>query len=352
MKILFLVNQLLNVCGISKHFYHLLSGLKEFYPENDYFVICGGGDAIEKFERLGVKILVNENIRHETRTLRGYLKGTYDIYKFAKRNKIDIIHSHHHYAASMAQKAVKFLNSKTVFTNHGILPKIGLLNHFNADYFIAINEHIREYLLENKIANSQRISLIRLGFPKFEFEKKKNKKIKVISGGRFVKEKGFEDYIKAVSKLPSEVMGKVEFYLAGSGEGEANLKKLNYELNAGIEFLGEIEDFQIFLKYTDIFVMPTHLPEGFPTVIIEAGLSKNLLIASNFRGAQSVLSNQEALIFSIGDVETLTKLLSDAINNYDKYINKIEKLEKLMTEKFSIEEMTAKTYNFYQRILR
>ena len=132
MKILFLVNQLLKVCGVSKHFYHLLSGFKEFYPENDYFVMCGGGDAIEKFERLGIKIIVDENIKHETRSLSGYLKGIYDIYKFAKFNKIDIIHSHHHYATSMAHNAAKFLKSKTVFTNHGILPEVGSLNHFSS----------------------------------------------------------------------------------------------------------------------------------------------------------------------------------------------------------------------------
>ena len=104
MKILFLINELLIVCGVSKHFYHLLSGLKEIYPENDYFVICGGGDVIEKFERLDVQIIINENIKHETRSLKGYFQGIYDIQKFVRENKINIIHSHHHYAASIAEK--------------------------------------------------------------------------------------------------------------------------------------------------------------------------------------------------------------------------------------------------------
>ena len=68
MRILFLVNELNIVCGVTKHFYHLVSGLKELYPNNEYYIICGGGNAIQKFTEIGINVTVNYNIRHESRS--------------------------------------------------------------------------------------------------------------------------------------------------------------------------------------------------------------------------------------------------------------------------------------------
>ena len=60
MKVLFLINQLLNTCGVTTHFYYLLNGLRE-ESELDIYVICGGGNNMEKFKQLGVKLIVDED---------------------------------------------------------------------------------------------------------------------------------------------------------------------------------------------------------------------------------------------------------------------------------------------------
>ncbi|MBK7106124.1 MAG: glycosyltransferase family 4 protein [Ignavibacteriae bacterium] len=352
MKILFLVNELLTVCGVSKHFYNLLGGLIKYYPGNEYYVICGGGDAIEKFESLGINVVINNKIRHETRSIKGYIFAIKNIRHFVKKNKIDIIHSHHHYAASLSQKAVKLSKTKTIFTNHGILPEIGILNHFNGDKIIVVNEHVREYLIQRKIRKEDDIFLIRHGFPIIKINKIRSDRLKVITGGRFVKEKYFDEYIKAIANLSNEIKQKAEFYIAGDGEEEIKLRKLNNELNAGIIFLGKISDFQKKMYETNIFVFTSKLiAEGFPTIIVEAGIAENLIITSNFVGLDKVLSSDKVLIIENGNIEMLTQKLEEAILNFDNHKIKVKNMTEIIEKYFNQHDMIEKTVSLYKEIL-
>ena len=352
MKILFLVNELLQVCGVSKHLYHLVDGLQKYYPNNEYFIMTGGGNAIQKFQALGVPVIVNENLKHETRSITGYVKGIKEVYSFVKKNEINIIHSHHHYAASIAKVVSKFKDVKTILTNHGLIPEIGILNHFSADHIIGVNEHILEYLIEDKGRKRYHISFIPCGFPNSGQKTRTNDKIRVIAGGRFTKEKGFNVYLDAVAMLPSEIKESAEFLLAGNGEDEQNLKELNKHTNAGVEFLGIVSDFQKYLLDTDIFVMPTlSMEEGFPTILIEAALSRNLIISSKFRGFNFVLNNENSLLFEVGNADELSLYLAQAISNLQNYSNKTDSLYKLVSDRFSLEKMIHSTNKVYNTLI-
>jgi glycosyltransferase involved in cell wall biosynthesis len=352
MKILFLANELLQVCGVSKHLYHLVDGLQKYYPNNEYFIMTGGGNAIQKFQALGVPVIVNENLKHETRSITGYIKGIKEVYSFVKKNEINIIHSHHHYAASIAKVVSKFKDVKTILTNHGLIPEIGILNHFSADHIIGVNEHILEYLIEDKGRKRDHISFIPCGFPNSEQKKRTNDKIRVIAGGRLTKEKGFNVYLDAVAMLPSEIRESAEFLLAGNGDEEHSLKELNKHTNAGVKFLGIVSNFQKYLLNTDIFVMPSlSMEEGFPTILIEAALSRNLIITSKFRGFNFVLNNENSLLFEVGNTDELTFLLKKTITNFQNYSNKIDSLFKEVNERFSIEKMVHSTNLVYNNLI-
>ncbi len=351
MKILFLVNELLQVCGISKHLYYLVDGLQKYYPNNEYYIITGGGNAIQKFQSLGVPVLVNENLKHQTRSITGYLKGIKELYGFVKKNEINIIHSHHHYSSSIASKVSKITLAQTVFTNHGILPKKGLLNHYNGDYIIAVNDKIKTEV--SHLSNKQ-IHLIRTGIPgTSSINRHINKRLKIISGGRIEAEKGFDIFIRAVKQMPLQARKKADFYIAGSGSLEEKIKQLDNDLNTNISFLGAVADFQQLLTTTDIFVMPTVADyEGLPTVLIEAALSENLIISSDFFGYSDVLSFKDALIFQKGNVTELTEKLVDAIKNFEEYNYFIKNMKIKAENMFSQHKMVNHTYNLYQKVLK
>lgn len=352
MKILFLANELLQVCGVSKHLYHLVDGLQKYYPNNEYFIMTGGGNAIQKFQALGVPVIVNENLKHETRSITGYIKGIKEVYGFVKKNEINIIHSHHHYAANIATVVSKFKDVKTILTNHGLIPEIGKLNHFSAIHIIGVNEHILEYLIEDKGRKREHISFIPYGFPNSGQKTITNDKIRVIAGGRLTKEKGFNVYLDAVAMLPSEIRESAEFLLAGNGDEEHSLKELNKHTNAGVKFLGIVSNFQKYLLNTDIFVMPTlSMEEGFPTILIEAALSRNLIISSKFRGFNFVLNNENSLLFEVGNADELSLYLAKAISNLQNYSNKTDSLYKLVNDRFSLEKMIHSTNKVYNTLI-
>jgi len=347
MKILFLTNQLLNVCGVTKHFYHLLRELREFYPDNEYFVICGGGNAIEKFEKEGIKVIVNKNIKHETRSVGGYLKAMSDIYGFVKKNNIDIIHSHHHYAASIADKISKIANVKTILTTHGLLPEIGRLNHFSAEHIIAVNEHIFEYV--KKQTNGKHVYLVRNGINEYSFISPKANKMMVVVASRLVYDKGIDIFIKAVSLLPKSITEQVDFIIAGDGENKRDYLKLNTELNTKIIFIGIVENTQKLLNKSHILVNPTCSKEGFPTILVEAGLQKNLIVSSNFFGHDFILKDKEnCLIFNQGDIISLKEKLIIAINEYSSNEEIIDKFYSQCKKLYSVEGMIKKIKGIYE----
>ncbi len=88
----------------------------------------------------------------------------------------------------------------------------------------------------------------------------------LISLGRLVYRKGFQNLIKALKLLPD-----THLYLIGKGDYEASLSALAAEtgLYNRVHFLGYLENPYNILRQAEVFVFPS-LWEGFGNVIIEA----------------------------------------------------------------------------------
>jgi hypothetical protein len=123
-------------------------------------MISGGGDAEDKFEKSGAKIMMSEKFNHQNRSVKNFLGSVRYLNQFIKKNKIQLVHSHSHYAANIASYARKISPVRTIQTIHGIFPDGGKLKHFNSQYYIAVNDHIKENLLQIKITDPETIFLI------------------------------------------------------------------------------------------------------------------------------------------------------------------------------------------------
>ena len=353
MKVLILVNQLLTTCGVSKH---ILYFLKEMKGQSDFefSILCGGGDAIDAYKNFCKEVRVDYNIRYENRSYLKYFVSTINLFRIIRKNKYDIVHSHSHYGANISRIVCYFTGVKDVQTVHGIIDPVGKLKHYPATYFIAVNEHIKEYLIKKEKKLETKIRLIRCGIPFNDNNPKKiNSKLRVIAAGRLNYLKGFDLYIKAVSKLPGELFNKAEFLLAGKGEAEDELLALSDQLNANISFLGQIKDLTKYLKTTDILVNPSRSSnEGFPLTIIEAALTKNLIISSNFLGYDSILrDNENCLIFEKDNADELLEKFTFSIENFNKLNKVTESLYRYAKTEFSPEKMVEETKTFYKEII-
>ncbi len=256
--------------------------------------------------------------------------------------------------ANVAKTASAFSKIKTIQTIHGIIPEIGILPHFKSDYYISVNEHIIEYLKNKNKINISKVSLIRSGVEVYTRDSIiVESPLKILAASRLVEEKGLDVYIKAIALLPESYRKNNDFYLAGAGDLEKELNSLNESLNQPVKFLGELTDLHKHLMENHIFVFPSKSDaEGFPMVVVEAGLASNLVISTNFRGYESILKNgSNSIIFDCGDEANLANVLKNAIDRFDDYTQLRQQIRLDCKEKFSPEKNADLLVKLYQNCL-
>ncbi|MCX7877441.1 MAG: glycosyltransferase [Ignavibacteria bacterium] len=351
MKILYLANELRYTCGVTNHLLHLTQGISSL-EGYEVYVICGGGNGLNRFDNLKVNIMADERFLHEKRNIRNFISAVFFLINFIKKENIQIVHSHYHYGANIASLASKFSYVHTVQTNHGIIRTKGLLKHFNADKYVAINEHILDYLTDNMIAEKNNIYFIRCGIPViYELQPKPEGKLKFLVASRLVKEKGVDIFIKAAGRLDKTIRKHAEFLIAGEGPEEDVLKRMSYEYGADVRFLGRVEDVYKLLSEIHVLVYPSRSDtEGFPAIITEAGATCTLVISSDFYGSSSLLNESNSLIFKSEDPDELREILSDVIIDYNKHKFRAENLHKLMKREFNTKLMIEKHVELYESI--
>lgn len=144
--------------------------------------------------------------------------------------------------------------------------------------------------------------------------KSKHKGINFLYAGRIIKQKGVYNILVSFEKLAKKYKD-IHLYIAGDG---AELEDYKSEFtNDRIHFLGKL-DYESLLEYyaiCDIFLYPPLWPEGLPTSILEAGMMRCSVIATDRGGIKEIITNNEnGLIVdtNVSELESaMEKLLLD-----------------------------------------
>ena len=354
MNVLLLANELRYTCGVTNHLLHLSRGLTA-NEKVKLWIICGGGNGINRFSDIDLNIISDERFLHLNRSFSGFISAINYLTRFVRKNEIEILHSHYHFGAAIAKRASQLSGKITIQTNHGILQEMGRLKHFNAEKYVAINEHIQRHMLKHNIAKEEDIAFIRCGIPVYEHMQVKNvgSKLKIAAASRFTYTKGLDIFINAVHNLPGEILNKADFYIAGEGEQEDELKKINSALGGRVNFPGKILDIYTFLNTVHVLVNPSRSPnEGFPAIITEAGATNTLVMSSDFAGAEDViLHGVNGLIYKDNDPDKLGILLNEVISDYTKYAPLSQSFYEFTKREFSIPLMIDKHLSLYNKCL-
>lgn len=170
--------------------------------------------------------------------------------------------------------------------------------------------------------------------------------------GRLTESKNHFMLLKIAKKIKQENLN-CHFLIVGHGELESYLKRTAFELNVEkiVHFLGLRHNVPAMLKSSDIFLYTT-LFEGFPNALAEAMTAGLPIVATNFEGADEVLTNgKEGRIIKINDINSAVAAIEYYINNpeYAELIGKAAK-EKIINY-LSIAKMVENTMKYYERIL-
>ena len=145
--------------------------------------------------------------------------------------------------------------------------------------------------------------------------------------GRVNQWKG-QDYFIDIAKIILQVRPEIKFVIAGDAFPgnehfvERMVNRLKSEVSPGaIHYIGYRTDIPNILNSIDIFVLPSILPDPFPTVILEAMASSKPVIATNHGGATEMISNEESgLLIPFDDVNQSAKKILTIIGDKDRIL--------------------------------
>ena len=110
--------------------------------------------------------------------------------------------------------------------------------------------------------------------------------------GRMIYEKGIDSFIKSAIQI-NQIRHDIKFVLVGPldfGNPSAINEKVikGWTKNSNIEYWGEKESMNEIYRQSSIVVLPS-IREGFPKIIMEAGLSGRPVIATNVPGCKNAV---------------------------------------------------------------
>lgn len=162
----------------------------------------------------------------------------------------------------------------------------------------------------------------------------KNKEITFGYIGRIIPEKGVINLLDAFKNLEQNYKN-IKLVIAGDGPILDDLKK-KYK-SKKIDFLGKIsyEEVMKLSDKLDVFVHPSMYPEGLPTSILEAGIMKTAVIATDRGGTVEVINDSSLGIIVEENVEDLQKQMEYLINNTKEIDTYKENIHKRIMDNFT-----------------
>ncbi len=220
------------------------------------------------------------------------------------------------------------------------------------DTFIAPSKFIKNKFLEFNFPNKNIKQIY--NFTKLHNNTSETKNY-FLFFGRLSKEKGLQQFIEILSNLKKDF----NFYIAGSGPEEENLKNLvkNLKLENKIKFLGFFGDdrqgeLEILINEAKFIVVPSAWYENCSLVILESMAKSKLVLASNMGGNSELIEdNKTGILFDIYDkndaIDKLIKIMDNKELIKEISINAKQSIER----EFNSDIYYSKLINIYKDLI-
>lgn len=302
------------------------------------------------------------------------------IRKFIKQNKIQVIHSHNYKSNFYSLVCAIGLKTRKVVTCHNWttnelkmnlykeLDK-ALLNWF--DRVVVVSDILRDEVVKSHVSE-KKIRVIYNGVDcealqtavrnSGDEESRKTTKNRLgikddekIIGtvGRLSEEKGLEYLIKSFAQVAAQISA-VKLLIVGDGPLRERLLAASraLKIDEKVIFTGYRSDAAELLSLMDVFVLPS-LYEGLPMVILEAGVLKKPVVASDVGAVSRVIDNESlGLLVRPADEDKLTQAVVSLLKDERQARLKGENIFVKVENNFSAEKMARDYREVYESICR
>lgn len=209
----------------------------------------------------------------------------------------------------------------------------------NAKNIICVSEYSEEFI--RKTYDVQNLYVLHnfLNLPLFYYPKKNvitNNKIHFLIAGTIEKRKGYDIVLSAIDLLPTEIVERTIFHIAGRKPEWSRdyWDNLDFDKYSNVIYHGEITskyEMSKIYNQVNVVIVPS-IDESCSLTALEGAMHKRLLILSKNVGAKYILENK-SMIFSTGSPESLAEIINKVVLFDDSVFDKTgEKIYKKFLE--------------------
>lgn len=250
---------------------------------------------------------------------------------FIKKTKPAIFHINNGgFPASEVCNQLAFL-LKIFFPRVKVIYQVNSSPSTNSKIIVKIVDWTVKYFITH--SESNRLKLLNIGindvklkfFPSFfddefyiDLKLIDYSKFNIVSVGYLEKRKGHIFLIESINhikKFNKELYNNIHLHIVGSGEEYeylSNYINLN-KLETNVTLWGNRNDYLYFIKFCDVFVLPSISNEDLPLVLLSAMKYEKCIVSTNFAGMREILTHQYDCYLVEPHVEKLVAELCEAL---------------------------------------
>lgn len=258
-----------------------------------------------------------------------------------------------HYPSMVAALVQKFLPNTRVTIFLGsydlVLKYPGSADVANKAHTVFTHAEVnRQEIKQLGVANPNQLVVYR-GIDRNRFSEKIDlkKRFSIVSAGRLIPEKGFDECIQVVHKLREQWPG-IHLTIAGEGPCEEPLKEKisELELTEHVSLLGHLSHSELFtlMREQHIMLFMSWLDaERLPNVIKEAMLSGTICVATDTPGINELIENSESgFIVKQHDVTKAAECIDSIFRGVINESAFIERAQKILASRFDLDKNMAR----------
>lgn len=359
-KILFVITKS-NWGGAQRYVFDLATSL----PKEAFKVSVAFG----QHGRLAQELLKAGVPTHEIQSLQRDISLTADVKVFFelvslfRKEKPDVVHLNSSKVGGLGSLAARVAGvPHIIFTAHGwpFWEKRGQASRamiWLVSWMSALLSHTIITISEHDLRVTENMPLVRAkavriynGISPIDFlPREEGAGVRVLTNAELTHNKNLFAGIDAVA-LARERGADIAYTLMGDGELRQTLEEYAIEKNCQsfITFLGFVPDGKRHYKNFDIFFLPSK-KEGLPYVLLEAGLARLPVLASNIGGIPEIVDNGvSGLLEHSGDTERMAAALLKLASDPSLRTRLGDALYEKVEQDFSLEQMLERTAALYR----
>lgn len=368
---------------------HLITGQMSFMVDKGFDVTMMSADGPEIDE-----LVQREKCPHQVIPLTRKITPIQDLiavwvlYKELRKMKPSIVHTHTPKAGLVGMLASWFARvpirihtvaglplETTAGIKRSVLVAVEKCTYFFASEVWPNSQSLLSFIVENRFAPTRKLNMIGQGssngidLEEFSVDVIDEQTLREVEErveysqdnfyllfvGRVVKDKGIVELVEAFKRL--EISNKLlRLIIVGPTEPEldplppAVLNEI--KTNPKIYAIGYSDKVKYYMHLADTFVFPSHR-EGFPNVLMQAGLMACPIVASKITGNVDIIQHgTNGLLFEKGNIDSLVSSVMVIVE--DKQLRQRMKIDlaKKIVKYFSRKRVQEEVYVNYLRLLQ